>query len=85
MINTRAITAIFTDEEYELLEAFSAEQGIENLAEAIPAMLHELMRLYDKQWDETFAKSLDVVAKMAQEASEEYHAGLTEDFDANIP
>ena len=32
-------------------------------------------------WDEQFAKSQDVLERMAQEALEEHEAGLTDEFD----
>ncbi len=32
-------------------------------------------------WDEQFAKSQDLLEQMAEEAHQEYLAGLTEDFD----
>ncbi len=32
-------------------------------------------------WDEQFARSQDVLTRLAHEAREEYEAGLTEDFD----
>jgi hypothetical protein len=80
-----SITVILTDEEYDLLEAFAAEQDIENLSAAIPAMIHELVRLHDALWDAQFARSRDVIDKMAAEALEEHRAGLTEDFDPSSP
>jgi hypothetical protein len=82
MIATREIKVTLTQEEYELLEVFAAEQGIEKLEEAMPALLHELVKVYDKLWEVTFANSLDVVAKLAQEASDDYHAGRIEDFES---
>ena len=77
------ITATLTDEERNLLEAFAAEQGIEDLKDAIPALLHELVRLHDALWDAQFAQSTAPLDAMAREALDEHHAGLTEDFDPN--
>lgn len=35
----------------------------------------------ERRWDELFAKSQDLLAHMADEAREEYRAGLTEPLD----
>jgi len=76
-----SITATFTDEELDLLEAFAAEEGIEDLKDAIPAMVHELLRLHDALWDEQFKNIPPALDEMARKALDDYHAGLTEDFD----
>lgn len=36
---------------------------------------------YDVLWDKTFAETQDVLERLAEEAHQEYLAGLTEDFD----
>ncbi|HVU11649.1 MAG TPA: hypothetical protein VHD90_10235 [Phototrophicaceae bacterium] len=82
-VHQHTITATFTDEEYELLEAFAAEQEIDNLSEAIPALLHELIRLSDALWDALFEISTKPLDEMARKALEDDRAGLTEDFDPN--
>ncbi|MEO8610128.1 MAG: hypothetical protein ABI690_19695 [Chloroflexota bacterium] len=79
--NRNKITVFLSDEEQELLEAFAAEQGIETLEQAIPAMIRELVRLHDQLWDAEFAQSAEQFNKMAREAQEEERAGLTEDLD----
>ena len=70
-----------TDEQHNLLESFAAEQGIKDLADALPAMIHELVRLHDELWDKQFAASEHVLERLNNETLAEYHAGLTEDFD----
>ena len=35
----------------------------------------------ERRWDALFAKSQDLLARMAQEAREEYRSGLTEPLD----
>jgi len=75
------ITATLTDEERDLLEAFADEQGIDDLGLAVPAMIHELVRLHDQLWDTQFAISTSPLDKMAQKALEDERAGLTEDHD----
>jgi len=35
----------------------------------------------EARWAESFAKSQDLLARLAREALEEHHAGLTEDLD----
>lgn len=48
---------------------------------AVPAMVHELMRLHDELWDKQFAASEDVLDQLSKETLTHYRAGLTEDFD----
>ncbi len=55
--HTRQITATLTDDQYDILEAFAAEKGIESIEEAIPAMIGELLRLHDAIWDAQFPDS----------------------------
>ncbi|MEO8396027.1 MAG: hypothetical protein ABI700_23730 [Chloroflexota bacterium] len=74
------ITAAFTDEEYDLLEAFAAEQGIEDLKDTVPAMLHELVRLHDAWWDAQFKNIPPALNEMARKALDDYHAGMTENL-----
>ena len=62
------IAATLTDEEFDLLEAFAAEQGIDDLERAIPAMIHELVRLHDQLWDAQFAQSTLPLDQMVQQA-----------------
>lgn len=75
-VNT--ITATLTDEERELLEAFAAEQGIDELSDAIPAMIHELVRLHDRLWDDQFRRSTVPLDALAQQALDAHRKGLTE-------
>jgi hypothetical protein len=84
-IDQHSITATLTDEEHDLLEAFAAEQGIVELSAAVPAMIHELVRLHDALWDAQFARSTAPLDVMAREALDEHQAGLTEDFDPDTP
>jgi hypothetical protein len=84
-IDQHSITATLTDEERDLLEAFAAEQGIAELSDAIPAMIHQLVRLHDALWDAQFARSTAPLDAMAQDALDEHRAGLTEDFDPDTP
>ncbi|MBE2268137.1 MAG: hypothetical protein IAE80_07870 [Anaerolinea sp.] len=76
-----SVTATFTDEEYALLEAFAAEQGIDDLSAALPALLHEIVRLQDQLWDAQFAQSSEKLDAMARKALADHRAGLTEDFE----
>jgi hypothetical protein len=81
-VSPNTITATFTDEERDLLEVFAAEQGIKNLSEAIPALLHELVRLHDALWDAQFARSTAPLDEMARQALADDRAGLTEDINS---
>ena len=77
-IQDHLITVHLTTEEHDLLEMFAAEQGIKDLAQAVPAMIHELMRLHDELWDKQFAASEDVLDQLSKETLAHYRAGLTE-------
>jgi hypothetical protein len=80
-IHEHQLTVTLTDEQYELLEAFAAEKGIDNLALALPETLRELVNLSDQLWDALFARSTAPLDKMAKQALKEHRAGLTEDLD----
>ncbi len=80
-VRQHTYTVSFSDKELDLLEVFAAEQGIDDLSEAIPALLHELVRLNDALWDTKLSEENTAVDKLAREALEEHQAGLTEDFD----
>jgi hypothetical protein len=80
-IHDNILAVHLTNEEYSLLESFAAEQGIKDLTQAIPVMIHELLRLHDELWDKQFAASEDVFDQLAKETLAQYHAGLTENFD----
>lgn len=74
-VRDHQITTHLTDEEYKLLQAFAAAQGIKDLESAIPTIIH------DQLWDAQFAASPDVLHDMAEEAHAEYLAGTLEDLD----
>ncbi len=61
------ITTALTDEEYELLEVLAAEHEIDDLSEAVPALLHELVHLHDALWDAQFAQSTAPLDAMAHD------------------
>ena len=82
-VHQNTIMATLTDEELELLEAFAAEQGIEDLSAAIPAMLHELLRLHDAWWDSQLEHRPPKLVKEAKAALEEYEASKTETLDTD--
>jgi hypothetical protein len=79
-LHEHEITVRLSDEEYELLQAFADEKGIADLSLVIPKMIHELVELSDRLWDAQFARSPELLKKMAQEALDEHHARLTEDM-----
>jgi hypothetical protein len=65
-----------------LLERVIAETArlSEDEQEAFAAfMLAELQS--ERRWDELFARSQDLLARMAAEARDEYRAGMTEPLD----
>jgi hypothetical protein len=51
-------------------------------AQPIAAMILEELE-DDRRWDEAFAHSPDLLAKLASEAMAEYHAGKTQELDAD--
>jgi hypothetical protein len=75
-IHDNTLMVHLTDEEHTLLELFAAEQGIKDLAQAIHAMIHELVRLHDELWDKQFAASEDVLNQLSQCFLAQYRAGL---------
>lgn len=75
------ITVTLTEEEYALLQAFAAEQGITELEHALPAVLHDRVSLHDRLWDAQFADSQDLLSELAAEAHTDYLAGNTEELD----
>jgi hypothetical protein len=84
-VHQNTITATLTDEERDLLEAFAAEQGIDDLGEAIPALLRELVRLHDALWEAQLAHLPPALVKKGEAALEAYEAGQTEEFGPNSP
>jgi hypothetical protein len=81
VLRNNLMTVALTDEEFNLLQAFAAEQGIEDIADAIPSMIRELVSLHDQLWDAQFAQSTAPMDKKVQQALDDDRAGLTEDFD----
>lgn len=79
------IMATFTDEEHDLLEAFAAEQGIEDLSAAIPALLHELVRLHDQLWDAHLTTLPEALVTKGNAALKAYEGGQTEELDTDTP
>ena len=79
-VHEHQLTVTLTDEQYELLEAFAAEKGIDDLSIALPNVLPELVHLSDQLWDALFARSTEPLDEMGQEAIKEHRAGLTEDL-----
>ena len=80
-ISSYSVTMTLSEADWLLLEAFAAEQGISDPAEAVRALLHEYVALSDALWDEKFAHSGDLLDRLSAEVGEEIAAGLTEDFD----
>jgi hypothetical protein len=79
--NPTVITLRLTEEEENLIAALAQERGLSAPADVLRALLHDAIEIYDALWDRTFEASQDLLDKLADEAHEEYLAGLTEDFD----
>ncbi|MBA3867538.1 MAG: hypothetical protein H0X30_00135 [Anaerolineae bacterium] len=79
-VHEHQLTVTLTEEEYELLQEFADEQDIEDLRLALPAMIHALNQMSEQLWDSQFARSPELLTKMAQKALDEHQAGLTEDM-----
>ena len=82
-VHEHQLTVTLTDEQYELLEAFAAEKGIDDLALALPDVLLEMVHLSDQLWDALFARSTAPLDEMARQALKEHRAGLTKDLDTH--
>lgn len=80
-VQEHQLTVTLTDEQYELLEAFAAEKGIDDLTLALPDVLLEMVHLSDKLWDALFARSTQPLDEMARQALKDHRAGLTQDFE----
>lgn len=63
-VKWHSVTAMLTDGDYELLEVFAAEQGIEDVSAALPALLH------DQLWDMQFSQGREKMDAMARKALE---------------
>ena len=79
-VHEHQLTVTLTEEEYELLQEFADELDIKDLRLALPAMLHALNQMSEQLWDSQFARSPELLKKMAQKALDEHQAGLTEDM-----
>jgi hypothetical protein len=69
----------------QLLERAIAQLKTRSIDEqdAIAAMILEELE-DDRQWDESFARSPNLLAQMAAAAMEEYHTGQTQELDPEI-
>ena len=74
------LTITLTEEEYELVQEFADEQDIQDLRLAVPAMIRALNSMSEQLWESQFARSPELLKKMAQKALDEHQAGLTEDM-----
>ena len=70
------ITLTLSDEERDLITALAQERGLESPADVLHALLKDAVAVYDALWDKTFADSQDILDKLADEAHEEFVAGL---------
>ena len=84
-VHQHQLTVTLSDEQYELLEAFAAEKGIDDLSIALPNVLPELVHLSDQLWDALFARSTAPLDEIARQALKDHRAGLTEDFEPHKP
>jgi hypothetical protein len=78
---SNTITLTLTDEEAALIVALARERGLESSVDVLRALLHDAVEVYDALWDKRFAETQDTLDQLADEAHEEYLAGLTEEFD----
>jgi hypothetical protein len=78
---TTTITLNLTPEEEALITALSHEQGTRTPSDTLRTLLHDAYAVYDALWDKKFAETQDLLDRLADEAHQEYLAGLTEDFD----
>lgn len=76
----QTITLTLNEDEVVLIEMLARERSL-SAEEALRALLHDAVAIYDALWDRKFAESQDLLDRLADEAHKEYLAGLTEDFD----
>jgi hypothetical protein len=81
MSTPHIVTVTLTEEEAAVVETLARERGIDEPADVLRALLHDAIEINDALWDKTFAETQDVLDRLADEAHEEYLAGLTQDFD----
>ncbi len=84
MSTPHTVTLILTEEEAAVIETLARERGIDEPADVLRALLHDAVEIYDALWDKTFAETQDMLDMLADEAHEEYLAGLTQDFDPDL-
>jgi hypothetical protein len=77
------VTLTLSKTEEAMLMALACERGLGEPADALRALLHDAVEVYDALWDKTFAESQDVLDMLADEAHAEYLVGLTEDLEFN--
>lgn len=81
-MSDQPVTLDITWKEKEQLEALAHAGGFESVEAYLRALIEANEIAADEAlWDAQFARSQDVLSKLAQEAIEEDEAGLTEDFD----
>lgn len=51
------------------------------MGKLLEKVMTEASRESERQWDELFARSQDLLARMAEETRQEYRAGLTKPLD----
>jgi predicted transcriptional regulator len=76
-----AVTVKLSQEERELLEAFADEHELDDLGDAFRALLHEYISMSDALWDEKFARSGDLLDRLAAQVKRDVAEGRVEDFD----
>lgn len=74
-----SLTITFSEEETQRLQKLAAEHGFDD----VEAYVRDLIDIEADEalWDEQFAKSQDVLNRLANEALAAIEAGEVEDFD----
>lgn len=75
------VTLTLTEEERTFVSSLAQERGLKTPADVFHALLKDATNVYDALWDKKFAESQNLLDKLADDAHDEYAAGLTEDFD----
>lgn len=81
-MSDRQVILELTEQEMARLDALAHAGGYASVEAYLRALIDAEEEAADAAlWDEQFARSPNALDALAQEAHEEYLAGLTEDFD----
>jgi len=75
------LTITLSANEQAVLQTLAQERSLSDPVAAFHVLLQDAASVYDALWDQSFAKSQDVLERLANEARDEYIRGETEELD----